>query len=437
MSRTFASLRIRNYRLFASGQLVSLTGTWMQRVGQDWLVLRLSDNSGTAIGITTALQFLPILLLGLQGGVIADRFPKRKLLLATQVTMALIALGLGLLDLLGAATLYDVYLFAFLLGIVTAVDNPTRQAFVSELVGGSELPNAVGLNSATFNAARIFGPAAAGLLIDGVGTAWVFLGNAASFIAVIAGLLMMRPSELFPAPRLARQRGSLREGLSYVRHRRELLVPIVLVGVVGTFGLNFQITLALVDKVVFHKGAASFGLLSSLLAAGALAGALLGARRRHPTLRLVILGAIVFGGLEVVVGLMPTFALLAAALVPVGLANITFSTAANSSVQLASAPEMRGRVMGVYMLVFAGGTPIGAPLIGWISQEFGARWGLIGGGLVSATAGAGVLALSLRHAAARRRRLPAPQPPQHADRPELSERSGPATGPVPVPASAR
>jgi MFS family permease len=437
VSRTFASLRIRNYRLFAGGQLVSLTGTWMQRVGQDWLVLRLTNNSGTAIGITTALQFLPILLLGLQGGVIADRFSKRKLILATQVTMGLIALALGLLDLVGAATLYDVYLFAFLLGVVTAVDNPTRQAFVSELVGGEELPNAVGLNSATFNAARIVGPAAAGLLIDGVGTAWVFLGNAASFIAVITCLLMMRPSELFPAPRLVRQRGNLREGLSYVRHRRELLVPIVLVGVVGTFGLNFQITLALVDKVVFHRGAASFGLLSALLATGALAGALLGARRTHPTTRLVILGAIAFGVLEVVAGLMPAFAMLGVALVPVGLANITFSTAANSSVQLASAPEMRGRVMGLYMLVFAGGTPVGAPLVGWISQEFGARWGLIGGGVVSAGAGAVVLALSLRHAAARRYALQASGAAGRSGRSERSGRSAPATGPVPVPASAQ
>jgi len=189
-----------------------------------------------------------------------------------------------------------------------------------------------------------------------------------------------------PRSRLARHRGNLREGLSYVRQRRELLVPIVLVGVVGTFGLNFQITLALVDKVVFHRGAASFGLLSALLAVGALAGALLGARRTHPTTRLVILGAIAFGVLEVVAGLMPTFAVLAVALIPLGFANITFSTAANSSVQLASAPEMRGRVMGIYMLVFAGGTPLGAPLVGWISQEFGARWGLIGGGVISAGA---------------------------------------------------
>ncbi len=421
MSRTFASLRIRNYRLFASGQLVSLTGTWMQRVGQDWLVLRLSDNSGTAIGITTGLQFLPILLFGLQGGVIADRFSKRKLILATQALMGAMALGLGLLDLFGAATLYDVYLFAFLLGVVTAVDNPTRQAFVSELVGGADLPNAVGLNSATFNAARILGPAAAGLLIDGVGTAWVFLGNAASFIAVITGLFMMRPGELFPAPRLVRQRGNLREGLSYVRHHRQLLVPIVLVGIVGTFGLNFQITLALVDKVVFHKGAAAFGLLSSLLAAGALIGALFGARRTHPTIHLVILGAIAFGLLEVLVGVMPTFTTLAIFLVPVGLANITFSTAANSSVQLASAPEMRGRVMGVYMLVFAGGTPFGAPLVGWISQEFGARWGLIGGGVVSAAAGTVVLALSLRHAARRRE-----------THPSVPAESGTSAGPVPL-----
>ncbi len=285
MSRTFSSLRVRNYRLFAAGQLVSLTGTWMQRVGQDWLVLRLSHNSGTAIGITTGLQFLPILLFGLQGGVIADRFSKRKLILATQVTMGLLALGLGLLDLFGAVSLYDVYVFAFLLGMATAVDNPTRQAFVSELVGSAELPNAVGLNSATFNAARIFGPAVAGLMIDGVGTAWVFLANAASFVAVITGLLMMRPAELISAPRLVRQSGNLREGLSYVRHNKELLVPIALVGVVGTFGINFQITLALVDKVVFHKGAASFGLLSSMLAGGALLGALLAARRTHPTTR--------------------------------------------------------------------------------------------------------------------------------------------------------
>ena len=437
VNRTFASLRIRNYRLFASGQLVSLTGTWMQRVGQDWLVLRLSDNSGTAIGITTALQFLPILLLGLQGGVIADRFSKRKLLLATQATMGLIALGLGLLDLLGAATLYDVYLFAFLLGVVTAVDNPTRQAFVSELVGGGELPNAVSLNSATFNAARIVGPAAAGLLIDGVGTAWVFLGNAASFLAVITCLLMMRPSELFPAPRLARQRGSLREGLSYVRRRRELLVPIVLVGVVGTFGINFQITLALLDKVVFGRGAGSFGLLSALLATGALAGALLSARRTRPTTRLVVLAAIAFGVLEALAGLMPTFAVLAIALLPVGFANITFSTAANSSVQLASAPEMRGRVMGLYMLVFVGGTPLGAPLVGWISQELGARWGLILGGIVSAGAGLFVLVLSLRREAARSHELPSSELPGRRDRCGLRERSGPASGPVPAPVSAR
>ena len=415
MSRTFSSLRIRNYRLFAGGQLVSLTGTWMQRVGQDWLVLRLTHNSGTAIGITTGLQFLPILLFGMQGGVIADRFSKRKLLIATQVSMGLLALGLGLLDLSGAVTLYDVYIFAFVLGLATAVDNPTRQSFVSELVGKNELPNAVGLNSATFNAARIFGPALAGILIDGVGTAWAFLGNAASFVAVIAGLLLMRPRDMFPAPRLVRQRGNLREGVSYVRHNRELLLPIMLVGVVGTFGLNFQITLALVDKVVFHKGAAAFGLLTSLLAAGALGGALLGARRTHPTTRLVVFGAIAFGLLEVGVGLMPSFALLAIALVPTGLANITFSTAANSSVQLASVPEMRGRVMGIYMLVFAGGTPFGAPLVGWVSQEFGARWGLIGGGAVSTVAGLAALALLARRAVARR-----------------EQRAGPMTGPVRV-----
>ena len=320
------------------------------------------------------------------------------------------------MDLLGAASLYDVYLFAFLLGLVTAVDNPTRQSFVSELVGGKELPNAVGLNSATFNAARIVGPAVAGLLIEGVGTAWVFLGNAASFIAVIAGLLLMRPAELFPAPRLARQRGNLREGLSYVRHRRELLVPIVLAGVVGTFGLNFQITLALVDKVVFHRGAASFGLLSALLAVGALGGALLGARRAHPTTRLVVLAAIAFGVLEIGAGLMPAFALLAVALVRPGSPTSPSRPRRTRACSSPPTPEMRGRVMGVYMLVFAGGTPLGAPLVGWVSQELGARWGLIGGGVVSAAAGLVVLACRSRRRSARRRRRPVLERPGHRTR---------------------
>lgn len=401
MSRTFRSLRVRNYRLFAAGQLVSLTGTWMQRVGQDWLVLRLSHNSGTAIGITTALQFLPLLLFGLHGGLIADRFSKRKLLVGTQVSMGLVALGLGLSDLLGAASLSQVYLFAFLLGCATAVDNPTRQSFVSELVGGDELPNAVGLNSATFNAARIIGPAIAGLMIDGIGTAWVFLGNAASFIAVIAGLLAMRPADLFSAPRLRVVRGSLRDGLSYVRHRRELLIPIVMVGIVGTFGFNFQITLALMDKTVLHRGAGTFGLLSSLLAAGSLVGALAGARRERPTTRLVVVAALIFGICEIVAGFMPSLGTLAIVLVPTGAAALTFATAANSSVQLASTPAMRGRVMGLYMLVFAGGTPVGAPFVGWLSGRFGARYGLVLGGVVSAMAAVTVLVMFARRAAPR------------------------------------
>ena len=329
MNRTFRSLRVRNYRLFAGGQLVSLTGTWMQRVGQDWLVLQLSHNSGTAIGVTTGLQFLPLLLFGLQGGVIADRFSKRSVLICTQAAMGLLALALGLLDLLGVASLVEVYVFAFLLGVATAVDNPTRQSFVAELVGQDELPNAVGLNSATFNAARIVGPALAGLMIEGIGTGWVFLLNAVSFLAVIGALVAMRTAELFPAPRLRQGPGRVREGLSYVRHRREVLVPIVLVGIVGTFGFNFQITIALMVKTVFHLGAGAFGLLSSVLAAGCLVGALIGARRERPTMRLVIFAAIVFGLLEIVVGVMPTIVLMAVALVPAGIAALTFATSAN------------------------------------------------------------------------------------------------------------
>jgi MFS family permease len=383
----FASLRVRNYRLFASGQVVSLTGTWMQRVAQDWLVLSLSHNSGTAIGITTGLQFAPVLLFGLLGGVIADRYDKRRVLVMTQIAMGVLALGLGLLDVTGAVQLWHVYALAFGLGCATAIDSPVRQAFVTELVGPSLLANAVSLNSATFNAARVLGPAVAGLMIASVGTAWVFLSNTASFVAVIAGLLLMRPDELFVGKPIGRRKGAVREGLAYVRGRPELVAITCLVGVVGTLGFNFQITSALLTKNTFHHGAGSYGLVSAVYAFGSLLGALASARRGGlGRRRLVFVAAAAYGVLEVAAGLMPTYWTFFALLVPFGFATLTFSTAANTTVQLTTSPSMRGRVMALYLIVFMGGTPIGAPLIGWIAEVAGPRWSLIIGGIASTVA---------------------------------------------------
>ena len=400
---TFRSLRIRNYRLFAAGQVVSLTGTWGQRVAQDWLVLELSGNSGVALGVVTGLQFLPVLLFGLYGGVLADRYDKRRLLLMAQAAMGVLALALAVLDLTGAVQLWHVFALAFALGLATAVDTPVRQSFVSELVGPDELPNAVSLNSATFNSARIVGPAAAGVAIASVGTGWVFAANALSYLAVLGGLFAMRAADLHPSVRLRRGKGQLREGLAYVRARPELLVPVLLVAVVGTIGLNFQITLALVAKEVFGRGAGSYGLLSACLAAGSLIGALASARRSGPPRQQrLFLAALAFAGLELAVGLAPTFAVMAVLLVPTGIAVLTFTTTANAMVQLGSAPHMRGRVMALYVLVFLGGTPFGAPVVGALAQAFGPRAALVLCGLLTALS---VVAAALWTLRVRRLRL--------------------------------
>jgi MFS family permease len=388
--KLFSSLAVRNYRLFASGQVVSLTGTWMQRVAQDWLVLNLSHNSGTAIGITTGLQFAPVLFFGLYGGVIADRFPKRRTLVITQIVMGVMALWLGLLDITGTVQLWHVYALAAGLGVASAIDAPVRQAFVTELVGPSLLANAVGLNSAAFNTARVLGPAVAGLMIASVGTSLVFLINAGSFVAVIAGLLMIRDDELYVGKPAARKKGAVREGLRYVRSRPDLVAITALVGVVGMLGFNFQITSALMVKNAFHRGAESYGLISATYAFGSLLGALASARRGRPARRLVFIGAAVYGLLEIVAGVMPTYWSFFAILVPFGFFTLTLSTAANTNIQLSVTPAMRGRVMALYLLVFMGGTPIGAPLVGWIAEVAGPRWSLIVGGIASA--GAAVLA---------------------------------------------
>ncbi len=365
---------------------MSNTGSWMQRVAQDWLVLELTHNSGTALGITTGLQFLPMLLFSLWGGVIADRYPKRRILMATQSAMGALALILGLLALTGSVRIWHVYLLAFALGLVTVIDNPTRQAFAVEMVGRDGMANAIALNSAVFNLARIAGPAVAGVVIGVLGTPAAFLVNAASYGAVLIGLKLMRPAELHPAPRAERGPGQLREALSYVRARPGLWMPLILIFFVSTFGMNFQVTNALMSRTVFHTGASAFGLASAVFAAGALGGALLAARRKRPTIRLLLVTSLLFGLFEIMTGLAPDYLTFLAALVPTGLAVLTFTTAANSSTQLGTAPDMRGRVMGLYMLVFLGGTPLGSPLAGWLAATYGARLSVIAGGVISALA---------------------------------------------------
>ena len=395
-SRTFSSLGNRNYRLFTAGQVISNTGSWMQRVAQDWLVLELTHGSGTALGITTGLQFLPMLA-SPWGGVIADRYPKRAILMLTQALMGGLAAILGLLALTGAVQIWHVYLLALALGAVTAVDNPARQAFAAEMVGKDAVANAVALNSAVFNLARILGPAVAGLVISVAGTPAAFLVNAASYGAVLAGLKLMRPAELHSAQPVRRSRGQLRESVGYVRARPELWMPLACLFFVATFGMNFQVTNALMSREVFHTGAGSFGIASAAYALGALGGALLAARRVRPGLRLLLVTAGAFGLLEMVTGLMPGFWSFLVMLVPTGLAVITFTTAANSTIQLAAAADMRGRVMGLYLLVFLGGAPLGSPMVGWVAEQFGPRMSMIFGGLISVAATAAVGIMLARH----------------------------------------
>jgi MFS family permease len=392
----FSSLRVRNFRLFATGQVISNTGTWMQRVAQDWLVLDLTHGSGTAVGIATGLQFLPLLLFSLWGGMIADRYSKRGVLMVTQSMMGVLALVLGVLVVTGVVQPWHIYLLALGLGMATVVDNPTRQSFAIEMVGRADLRNAIALNSAVFNLGRITGPAAAGLVISLIGTPEAFFLNAASYIAVIIGLRLMRPSELRPAERVPRAKGQLREGLAYVRSSPDLFMTMILVFFIATFGMNFQVTNALMSRVVFHTGAGRFGVASAVFAAGALCGALAAARRGKVGMRLLVGTALVFGVLEVATGLMPTYWSFLLLLLPTGVAVISFSTAANSSVQLGSAADMRGRVMGIYMLVFLGGSPIGGPLAGFIAQEFGTRLSLVAQGVISIVGAAVVAVLVAR-----------------------------------------
>ncbi|MFH9183739.1 MFS transporter [Streptomyces sp. NPDC017673] len=392
-SSMFSSLRIRNYRLFFIGQVVSNTGTWMQRIAQDWLVLSLTGSSA-AVGITTALQFLPMLLFGLYGGVLVDRLPKRPALLVTQTAMAVTGLVLAALTLSGHVHVWHVYVAAFAVGLATVVDNPARQSFVSEMVGPEQLQNAVSLNSANFQSARLVGPAVAGLMITGVGTGWAFLANGLSFAAPIAGLLLMRARELHVVERAPRGKGQLREGLRYVAKRPELIWPIVLVGFIGTFGFNFPVWLSAYADHVFHAGAGAYSLFNTLMAVGSLVGALLAARRGTARLRVLIAAALAFGTLETVAAVAPSYWLFALLMVPIGIFGLTVNVTANTAVQMGTDPAMRGRVMALFMMVFMGGTPLGAPVVGWITDTYGARVGFAAGGVVSAAA-AGAIGLVL------------------------------------------
>lgn len=374
MSPTFASLSIRNYRIYALGAIISNVGTWMGRVAQDWVVLtELTDHSASALGIVTGLQFLPMLVLAPWTGAVVDRYPKRVLLYITQAALGLAALAGGLLVVTGTAALWHFYLLALVTGIATAFDNPTRQTFVSEMVPRERLSNAVALNSASFNLGRLIGPAVAGLVIAGIGSGQALLVNSLSFVTVIIALLSMRASELTPAPRVT-GRGSALEGLRYVRGRPDIVLVMVLIFVLGTFGMNFQITIALMATQVFGKGAEEYGLLGSVMAIGSLSAALLAARRSEPRLRVLLLSLVGFTFAATGAALATTYATFAVALAACGLTALTAMTTANAMVQMRTEATMRGRVMALYMAIFFGGTPLGAPIIGWIGDVLGPRW---------------------------------------------------------------
>ena len=394
ISSTFRSLRSRNYRLFAAGQVVSNTGTWMQRIAQDWVVLTLT-HSGTALGLVTALQFLPILLFSVWGGVLADRFPRRTMLMITQSSMGVLSAVLGVLTVSGVVTTWQIYVFALLLGTVNAADTPARQSFVVEMVGPEDLQNAVSLNAANFNLGRVLGPAVAGLLIglfasQMTGSGWVFLINAASFAAVVTGLALIRKRDLHAQTRIKRGRGGQREAFRYVRTRPDLLAVMIAVAIFGSFGLNFPVLLPLYTTQVFHSGASAYGVISAIMAVGSLLGALLAARRKVARVRMVLGGAMLFGLFEVAGSAMPNIASYAALLALTGVCGLTTATTANAVMQTTVAPELRGRVTGVYVLVFMGGTPIGSPVVGWLAGQIGVRWtqGLCGALTIVAGLGA-------------------------------------------------
>ena len=374
MRRIFRSLRVVNYRMWFAGALVSNIGFWMQRTAQDWIVLtELTDHDAAAVGITMGLQMAPIVLLVPVSGFIADRVNRRKLLLVTNITMALLAIGLGTIIVTGVVELWHVYAFAFAGGCVAAIENPAKQSFVSELVSEEHLSNAVSLNQASFQTARVIGPSVAAGLVLLVGPGWVFMLNALTFVGILIAIANLRVHELRISERLAKGRGAISAGFRYVWNRPDIIVLMVMVFIIGTFGMNFPIFASTMTTVEFDLGVGQYGLLLSALAVGAVAGALLAARRETPRMPVVVIAAALFALAMAAASLMPSYWMFAVTLVAAGLALQSIMVTANSLVQLGTEPAMRGRVMALYMTIFVGGTPIGAPLMGWIANTFGPR----------------------------------------------------------------
>ena len=382
----FRALRVRNYRLYAMAQLISLTGTWMQRVAQDWLVLDIS-NSGTILGLLTTLQFGPSILISPLGGVLADRVDKRRLLMATQTAQASCALVLGLLVLADRVQLWHVVTLAGCLGVVTAIDAPARQSFVIEMVGVEDMPNAVAMNSTIFNLGRVLGPSIAGFVIAAVGTGYAFVGNAAATLVVVVAMLAMRVEELIRSPRIARAKGQLRDAVGYIRARPAVWVPMALAAVVGVFGQSLQLTAALLARKVFDLGADAYGLLTTATALGAVTAAIMATRRSTAkTNAQLLLAAFLFGAAEVLSGVVPNFLGTTMAMAVVGFCMVSFATAANAAVQIGIEATMRGRVMALYLVCTIGGGSIGSPIIGWCAQTFGPRPAIVGAGIIVMTA---------------------------------------------------
>ena len=449
LRRSFTSLAVPNYRRYFAGQLVSVTGNWTQVVAEMWLILTLT-GSGLAVGVTSALQFLPLLLFGAWGGVLADRFPKRSLLMVTQALMVLPALALWGVTSAGVVAPWMVYALVFARGAVNAVDFPTRQSFAIEMVGADRVVNAVSLNSVLIHSARIVGPATAGVLIATVGVGTCFLVNAISFGAMVIALRAIEPRELRPSPTAPRGSGAVRDALRYVRRTPALAIPLAMMALVGTLGYNFQVILPLLARFSFDGGAAAYTVLAVAMGAGSVAGALLAGARGRVGPGLLTGAALGFGAVAMIAAAAPTLPLEAIALVPLGAASVTFAAGINSSLQLAADPEMRGRVMALYSMVFLGSTPIGGPIAGWLSQAIDPRAALVlaGGAGVLAAIGARMAFRRLeppepssrecdrprgerpRTANAMARRSLAPGPGAAGDRPACDRAPGRASGPA-------
>ena len=378
-SRTFQALEVRNFRLFFIGQLISLSGTWMQAVAQAWLVLNLT-GSAVDLGITTALAFLPMLVAGSFGGLVVDRFPKRRILLCTQTVAALLALTLGLLTTLGRATVWDVYVMAFCLGMVNLFDVPARQAFVQEMVGRDLITNAVSLNSVLVNSGRIIGPAIGGLVISGFGIPACFFINAASFVGVIVALALMRVHELTPIARVPREKGQVREGLRYAFGNEEIRSILIVVALTGVFAYNFTVTIPLLVRQTFGGTAADFGIFSAMTGVGAVVGGLFIAHRARPSAKLLAVICSVFAVTVFAVAASPTRLVALVIMVPLGASSTAFISTANATLQMLTVGQMRGRVMALFSIGFLGSTPIGAPLVGLICGASTPRVGFVVGG---------------------------------------------------------